>query len=102
MYPVKVGLLHNRSPKEVEKRKLRLACKMEIVSFYGGCCDALGNMTKKQNKALESKLRSSDPGAQIDVAQRAVGRRLFHGDSWDHSIRSPTRMLTSPREVILR
>ena len=30
--------------KEMEKQKLRLACKMEIVDFYSGCQDAMVNL----------------------------------------------------------
>ena len=43
---------------ELEKLKQRLACKMEIVNFYGGCCEAFGKMTAAQNKQLQRKLQS--------------------------------------------
>lgn len=45
---------------EYEKQKQRLAAKMEMVNFYGGCCSAFGKMTAAQNKELIRKLRTAD------------------------------------------
>lgn len=47
---------------EFEDQKKRLAAKMEIVNFYGGCCKSFDRMTAAQNKELMKKLRGgSDP-----------------------------------------
>jgi hypothetical protein len=62
------------SAEEIEKQKMRLACKMEILGFYDGYRGALCKMTADQNKKLASKQIRTAPQKLLtrDLAARRV------------------------------
>jgi len=67
---------------DIEKQKMRLACKMEILGFYDGYRSALGKMTKDQNKKLASKLNSTDKEAVTDTVKQLNKDRQAQLDEW--------------------
>lgn len=67
---------------DVEKQKMRIACKMEILGFYDGYRGALGKMTKEQNKKLASKLSSGDKDAVTDAVKQLNRDRQSQLDEW--------------------
>merc|ERR1719161_60723 len=84
---------------ELEKLKQRLACKMEIVNFYGGCCEAFGKMTAAQNKQLQRKLQScsaSDLQKKGDCLDKVVGQ---FGEEREQQIRNWNKKADDPTGV---
>lgn len=67
---------------DIEKQKMRLACKMEILGFYDGYRSALGKMTKDQNKKLASKLTSADKEVVTDTVKQLNKDRQTQLDEW--------------------
>lgn len=70
------------SAEDIEKQKMRLACKMEILGFYDGYRGALGKMTADQNKKLASKLNSRDTEAVTDTVKQLNKERQQQLDEW--------------------
>lgn len=67
-------------PEEMEKQKLRLACKMETLSFLNGYHNAIGKMSMEQKASLLAKLHATKstkprPGrcAEVNHKQDNVG-----------------------------
>lgn len=50
------------SAEELEKQKLRVACKMEILDFFNGYSMASGKMSAEQTKQLLAKLHNKGSG----------------------------------------
>lgn len=67
---------------ELEKQKLRVACKMEILEFFNGYSKAIGKMTTDQTKVLLSKLHSSDEGKLSSTLQEMDTQREQHQQEW--------------------
>merc|ERR1719217_469043 len=67
---------------DIEKQKMRIACKMEILGFYDGYRGALGKMTKDQNKKLASKLSSGDKESVTDTVKQLNKDRQSQLDDW--------------------
>lgn len=62
----------NKATKEdLDKQKLRIACKMEILQFFNGYSSAVGKMTAEQSKMLLAKLqKGSDETELADAMQK--------------------------------
>jgi len=61
------------APEEMERQKLRVACKMETLAFLNGYHNAMGKMTMEQKAALlaqlhQSKAKAAAPRPSPDTA----------------------------------
>merc|ERR1712190_501666 len=64
----------SNSKEELEKQKLRVACKMEILEFFNGYSNSGGKMSAEQTKLLLDKLHRKsdwDIDQREDCAQQA-------------------------------
>jgi len=57
-----------QSQEDIERQKLRMACKMEILDFFNGYSTAVGKMTAEQTKMLLAKLHGSGASTGDDLA----------------------------------
>lgn len=68
--------LSARNPDDIEKQKLRVACKMEIVDFFNGYSSSLDKMTAEQTKILLSKLHTGSNDAELaEIVQQCDDER---------------------------
>lgn len=51
---------------DLEKQRMRLACKMEILDFFNGYSNSVSKLTGEQKKVLQAQLQG---GAQRDVPE---------------------------------
>lgn len=81
---LRLDLSATRNTKEeLEKQKLRVACKMEILDFFNGYSKAVGKMTADQTKILLSKLHSSaDEGNLTTTMQQLEQQQYEHLAEW--------------------
>lgn len=68
---------------DMEKQKMRLACKMEILGFYEGYRGALGKMTASQNKKLAKRLTSGSEEAVVDAMHQFNQERQSQLQEWE-------------------
>lgn len=71
------------SHEDMEKQKMRLACKMEILGFYDGYRGALGKMTANQNKKLKERLSSGSDEAVVEAVQQFNHERQSQLQEWE-------------------
>lgn len=71
------------SVEDMEKQKMRLACKMEILGFYEGYRGALGKMTASQNKKLAKRLSSGSEEAVVEAVHQFNQERQSHLQEWE-------------------
>lgn len=62
-------------PEEIEKQKLRVACKMQILNFFDGYNGAVKKMTKDQTKLLLDNMNGRTPGIGTEVVQNCEMER---------------------------
>eukprot|EP00747_Dinoflagellata_sp_TGD_P163644 gnl/TRDRNA2_/TRDRNA2_182536_c0_seq1.p1 gnl/TRDRNA2_/TRDRNA2_182536_c0~~gnl/TRDRNA2_/TRDRNA2_182536_c0_seq1.p1 ORF type:complete len:686 (-),score=104.61 gnl/TRDRNA2_/TRDRNA2_182536_c0_seq1:66-2123(-) len=53
---------------DIEKQKLRVACKMEILNFFDGYSSSLGKISAKQSKVLMGKLHGNCDTQSLEAA----------------------------------
>jgi len=89
---VGLGLTPTVVPDEMEKQKLRVACKMETLAFLNGYHSAVGKMTMDQKASLLATLQSSKsvkPKAALGtslVLSEAENQRAEFNEEEDFSI----------------
>lgn len=60
---------------ELQRKKLRVACNMEIVDFFSGYSKAVNRLTQEQVKLLNSKLRSRSDDTDLAVALEELDQK---------------------------
>jgi hypothetical protein len=89
---VGLGLTPTVAPDEMEKQKLRVACKMETLAFLNGYHSAVGKMTMDQKASLLATLHSSKSGkpkaalGTSPVLSEAENQRAESNEEEDFSI----------------
>jgi len=72
-------------PEDMEKQKLRLACKMETLSFLNGYHSAVGKMSMDQKASLLAKLHSTKkakPQPAPCARTEPMAGESYDGDDW--------------------
>merc|ERR1719476_615165 len=72
---------------DVEKQKLRVACKMEILEFFNGYRSAGGKMTAEQTRSLLSKLQggSVEDGRLAEDVQQSGQEQEAQLQEWSEN-----------------
>lgn len=65
---------------DLEKQKMRVKCKMELMDFFNGYGKAVNKLTKQQQKVLQAQLQGSSQvdadDDEFDEEQPSVSNRL--------------------------
>jgi len=68
---------------DIERQKLRVACKMEILDFFNGYSTAVGKMTAEQTKLLLAKIQGGGAGDDLAGAvQQCEQQRVEQAQEW--------------------
>lgn len=74
---------HKPTKEDLDKQKLRIACKMEILDFFNGYSNAVSKMSAEQTKMLMAKLhKGSDDAELADAMQKFEQQREQQLKDW--------------------
>jgi len=82
-----VGMSPGPAKEDIEKQKLRVACKMEILDFFNGYRSAGGKMSAEQTRALLSRLQGSsvEDGGLAEHVQQSGQEQEAQLQEWSEN-----------------
>lgn len=73
---------------DLERQRVRLACKREVLDFFSSCAESVERMNREQTKLMMQKLNHTQPheGALAHVVQRCGQEREQLLQTWASAI----------------